>query len=138
MTEQQPAIFYSSKPRLVHIGLNIALAPGLLYLFGLWSLPPTLPHYIMFFITGLIAHRFVRQRWDRPRLIIDDTHIDFGEQIPIESIDRVERFMRALKVQYSVEGTAQEKVIGLSWASNADFRSIVALVDQRIGLSPRE
>ena len=55
-------IFYSSKPRTIHVAVNIALAPVLLYLLGIWPWPPTLPHYITFFITGLIGMRYAKQR----------------------------------------------------------------------------
>ena len=54
---RQSAVFYSSKPRIViHMAINIAIAPVLLYLVGVWPWPPqrcrtTSP----FSITGLIG-----------------------------------------------------------------------------------
>ena len=54
----EPQVFYSSKPRLFHMALNIAIAPVLLYLLGVWPWPPLLPHYIVFAITTLMALRF--------------------------------------------------------------------------------
>ena len=71
MSEPDSAVFYSSKPRTIHMAINIALAPVLLYLFGVWPWPPTLPHYITFFITGLIGMRYAKQRLGQARLAID-------------------------------------------------------------------
>ena len=65
-------VFYSSKPRVIHMAINIGIAPALLYLVGLWPWPPTLPHYITFFITGLIGMRYAKQRLHQPRLALDD------------------------------------------------------------------
>ena len=131
MSETSPQVFYSSKPRLVHVALNIALAPVLLYLFGIWSLPPTLPHYITFAITGLIGHRYARRRWSTPRLVLDDDGLHCGEFYPAESIQRVDRVMRAMKLRVLVDGAVQDRVISLGWASNADFKVIVALLHDR-------
>ena len=131
MSEAGPQVFYSSKPRLVHVALNIALAPVLLYLVGLWSLPPTLPHYVTFAITGLIAHRYARQRWSQPRLVLDEDGLHCGGFYPADSIQRVDTVMRALKLQVLVDGAVSEKVIGLGWASNDDFKRIVQLLTAR-------
>lgn len=133
MSDNDARVFYSSKLRLVHVAANIALAPVLLYLFGLWSLPPSLPHYITFAITGLIAHRYARARWNRPMLVIDEAGLHFDEQIPAESIQGVERFMRSLKVRLLVDGVTTEKVVGLGWASNDDFKIILDEVNRRFG-----
>ena len=71
--EQQ--VFFSSKPRLVHMAINIAVAPILLYLLGAWAWPPVLPHYIVFTITFLMALHFARQRWRLPRLVLADGRV---------------------------------------------------------------
>lgn len=131
MANSDAQTFYSSKIRLVHVAANIALAPVLLYLFGIWSLPPSLPHYITFGVTGLLAHRYARRRWDIPRLVIDDAGLHYEEFIPAESIQSVQRFMRALKVHVLEDGAVTEKVISLNWASNADFKIILELVGKR-------
>ena len=72
MNDESTAVFYSSKPRVTHMALNITLAPVLLYLVGIWPWPPTLPHYITFFITGLIGMRYAKQRLGQPRLVLDE------------------------------------------------------------------
>lgn len=136
MADNESHTFYSSKIRLVHIAANIALAPVLLYLFGIWSLPPTLTHFATFAVTGIIGLRYARQRWDIPRLVIDDTGLHYGEFIPTESIQKIDRLMRSLKVQVLEDGAMKEKVINLSWASNADFKIILELVGRRF--SPKE
>ena len=118
MSEAGPQVFYSSKPRLVHVALNIALAP-------------TLPHYVTFAITGLIAHRYARQRWSQPRLVLDEDGLHCGGFYPADSIQRVDTVMRALKLQVLVDGAVSEKVIGLGWASNDDFKRIVQLLTAR-------
>ena len=124
-------VFYSSKPRVIHMALNIALAPVLLYLLGIWPWPPTLPHYITFFITGLIGMRYARQRLGQVRLAIDDKGLYSDEFYPAESIRNVQTVMRALKLTLLQDGEVKEKIINLGWASNDDFRTIVRLMGER-------
>ena len=124
-------VFYSSKPRVIHVALNIALAPVLLYLLGIWPWPPTLPHYMTFFITGLIAMRYARQRLGQVRLAIDDKGLYCGEFYPAESIRNVQTVMRALKLTLLQDGEVKEKIVNLGWASNDDFGTIVRLVGER-------
>ena len=131
MNDDQPIEFYSSKPRLVHMAVNIALAPVLLYLVGIWPWPPTLPHYITFAITGLIAHRYARLRWNQPRLIVDRRGLTCGEFYSWESIRQVQTVMRALKLTLMRDGEVKEKAINLGWASNDDFKAIVQLISER-------
>lgn len=133
MTDTGAQTFYASKPRLVHVAANIALAPVVLYLFGIWSLPPTLPHYVTLTITSLIAYRYARKRWGIPRLVIDEAGLHCDEFIPAESIQQVDRIMRALKLQVLVDGVTTEKVVNLNWASNQDFKIILDLVSRRFG-----
>ena len=131
MSDDQAIQFYSSKPRLVHMALNIALAPVLLYLVGIWPWPPTLPHYITFAFTGLIGHRYARQRWNQPRLIVDERGITCGEFYAWESIHQVQTVMRALKLTLMRDGEMKQKVLNLGWASNDDFKTIVQLIATR-------
>jgi hypothetical protein len=110
VSERQPIQFYSSKPRLLHVAANIALAPALLYLVGLWPWPPTLPHYITLGITGLIAMRYAKLRWHQPR---------------------VQTVMRAFKLTLMHDdGRVSQKVLNLGWASNDDYKKIIALVTE--------
>ena len=132
MNEPQAIRFYSSKPRLIHMAANIALAPVLLYLVGFWPWPPTLPHYITFAITGLIAMRYARQRWHQPRLVIDDRGLTCGEFYPWESIRHMQTVMRAFKLTLMQDdGQMRQKVLNLGWASNDDFKTIVRLLTER-------
>ena len=129
-------VFYSSKPRTIHMALNIALAPVLLYLLGVWPWPPTLPHYITFFITGLIAMRYAKQRIGQPRLALDESGLYCGEFYPAESIRNAQTVMRALKLTLMKDGEVKEKIINLGWASNADFQVIAQLVLERFQRVP--
>ncbi|MGD2172295.1 MAG: hypothetical protein PVI79_03835 [Gammaproteobacteria bacterium] len=132
MNEPQTIRFYSSKPRLIHMAVNIALAPALLYLVGFWPWPPTLPHFITFAITGLIAMRYARARWRQPRLVIDDRGLTCGEFYPWESIRHLQTVMRAFKLTLMQDdGQVRQKVLNLGWASNDDFKTIVRLLTER-------
>ncbi len=127
-------VFYSSKPRVVHVAINIAASPILLYLLGIWPWPPTLPHYLTFFITGLIGFRYARQRIGQPRLVIDDKGLHFDRFYPAESIRGAQRVLRAVKLTLlQDDGQVTEKVINLGWASNDDFPVIVKLLTERFG-----
>ena len=112
---------------------NIWAAPVLLYLLGVWALPPTLPHYLTFFVTGLIAVRYIKQRWSSPRMVFDNEGFYCGEYFPTESIQKVEPVMRALKLSLIKGGEVKEKVISLGWASNDDLKTIIILVNERFG-----
>ncbi len=129
-------IFYSSKPRTIHVAVNIALAPVLLYLLGIWPWPPTLPHYITFFITGLIGMRYAKLRLGQARLALDEKGLYCGEFYPAESIRNVQPVMRALKLTLMQDGEVKEKIINLGWASNNDFNVIVQLVVERFQRTP--
>jgi len=131
MPEQQPIQFYSSKPRLLHVAVNIALAPALVYLVGLWPWPPTLPHYLTFGVTGLLAMRYAKLRWHQPRLIIDERGLTCGEFYPWESIRHVQTVMRAFKLTLMHDdGKVSQKVLNLGWASNDDYKKIIALLNE--------
>ena len=132
MDKDEPIEFFSSKPRLVHMAANIALAPALLYLVGIWPWPPTTPHYITFAITGLIAMRYARQRWRAPRLVVNDEGIYCGGFYPWESIRNLQTVMRAMRMTLMQEdGRVKDKVLNLGWASNADFKIIVQEISER-------
>ena len=131
MNTVEPIRFYSSRPRLIHMAVNIWISPALLYLIGIWTWPPTLPHYITFFITGLIAMRYTKQRWDSPRMVFDSEGVYCGEYYPAESIQKIEPVMRAIKLSLFKDGVPKDKVISLGWASNDDFKKIVKLADER-------
>ena len=134
MAEEESAVFYSSKPRVIHMAINIAIAPVLLYLVGIWSWPPTLPHYITFIITGLIGMRYAKQRLGQARLAIDEHGLHCNEFYPNESIRNVQTVMRALKLTLvQDDGEVSEKIVNLGWASNDDFKTIVELLSKRFG-----
>ena len=133
MAEPEAAVFYSSNPRVIHMAINIAMAPVLLYLISIWPWPPTLPHYITFFITGLIGMRYAKQRLGAARLAIDADGLHYNAFYPSESIRDVQPVMRALKLTLVQDGEVKEKIINLGWASNEDFKTIVELLSKRFG-----
>ena len=113
------------------MAFNIWIAPALLYLIGVWAWPPTMPHYITFFIAGLIAVRYVKQRWGSPRMVFDSEGLYCGEYYPAKSIQKVEPAMRALKLSLIRDGETKDKVISLGWASSDDFKTIVKIAHDR-------
>ena len=123
--------FYSSKRRLIHVASNIWISPALLYLIGVWAWPPTMPHFIAFFITAIIAIRYVKQRWSNPRMVFDSEGLYCGEYYPAESIQKVEPVLRSLKLSLIKDGETRDKVISLGWASNDDLKTIIILADER-------
>ena len=127
----EPQVFYSSKPRLIHMAVNIAIAPVLLYLLGAWPWPPVLPHYIVFAITTLMALRFARQRWSAPRLVLDASGLSCGKFYAADDIYRAEPSMRAVTLTLLADGKVKTKAISLGWASREDCRVIQHLLAQR-------
>ncbi|MCH8104734.1 MAG: hypothetical protein IIC58_04425 [Proteobacteria bacterium] len=134
MNATDQIIFYSSKPRLLHMAANILIAPALLYLVGLWAWPPTMPHYVTFFITGLIAMRYVKQRWGSPRLVFDSGGFYCREYYPAESIQKVEPVLRSIRLSLLKDGESKDKVVSLGWASNDDFKTIINLAVDRFNI----
>ena len=128
---QEPRVFYSNKPRLIHMAVNIAIAPVLLYLLGAWPWPPVLPHYIVFAITTLMALRFARRRWSAPRLVLDASGLSCGRFYAADDIYRAEPSMRAVSLTLLADGKVKTKVISLGWASREDCHAIQQLLAQR-------
>ena len=131
MKTESKHVFYSSKPRVVHMALNIALAPLLLYLLGAWSWPPLLPHYIVFAITALMALHFARKRWSTPRLVLDETGLQCGDFYAADDIYKADTAMRSVVLTILRDGKVKEKIISLGWASRDDYRTIVQLLGER-------
>jgi len=124
-------IFYSSKWRLIHTAINIAIAPVLLYLLGAWAWPPVLPHYIVFALTGLMALQFARQRWEVPRLVLDANGLTCGRFYPADSIYKAEPSLRSITLTLLTEGQVKTKVVSLGWASREDCHAIQQLLSER-------
>ena len=131
MTESEPIEFYSSKPRLIHMAANILFAPILLYLLGVWAWPPTLPHYIVFAITLLMAVHYLRQRWHTPRLVLDEKGLFCGSFYPAENIYRADATLRSVQLTLLKDGKVKQKIISLGWASKEDYKAIVQLLSDR-------
>jgi len=72
------------------MAFNITLAPILLYLLGVWSWPPLLPHYIVFTITALMALHYARRHWSTPRLVLDETGLHCGDFYATDDIYKAE------------------------------------------------
>jgi len=113
------------------MAINIWILPAILYLAGVWAWPPILPHYIVFFITGIIALRYVKQRWSEPRMVFDNEGLYCGEYYPAESIQKVEPVMRSLKLSLIKDGKPKDKFISLGWARKDDLQTIVKLANER-------
>jgi hypothetical protein len=131
MTENEPIKFYSSKPRLIHMAINIAVAPILLYLLGVWPWPPSTPHYIVFAITMLIAIHYLRQRWHTPRLVLDDKGLFCGAFYPAENIYRADATLRSVQLTLLKDGKVKQKIVSLGWAGRDDYKAIVQLLSER-------
>jgi len=123
--------FYASKPRILHMALNIALAPILLYLLGAWSWPPVLPHYIVFAITALMALHYARKHWSTPRLVLDEKGLDCGDFYAVDDIYKAEPAIRSVVLTVLRDGKVKEKVISLGWSSRDDYKTIVQLLADR-------
>ena len=131
MNEEIQQVFYSNKPRLIHMMLNIAFAPVLLYLLGIWAWPPLLPHYIVFAITITMAFRYGRPRWNAPRLVLDDDGLYCGAFYPADIIYRAEGSLRSVTLTILKDGKFERKTISLGWSSREDYRAIVQLLGTR-------
>ena len=131
MTETSPHVFYASKPRIVHMALNITFAPILLYLLGAWSWPPQLPHYIVFAITGLMALNYARRHWATPRLVLDESGLTCGAFYPSDTIYKAVPSIRSVVLTILKDGKVKEKVVSLGWSSRDDYKIIVQLLSER-------
>ena len=131
MNAETSHVFYSSKPRVIHMTLNIALAPILLYLLGAWAWPPTLPHYIVFVITGLMALHYARSRWTTPRLVLDEKGLSCGKFYATDNIYRAEPSLRSVTLTILADGKVKTKVVSLGWASKDDCQTIQQLLADR-------
>ena len=124
-------VFYSSKPRVLHMALNIAIAPILLYLLGAWSWPPVLPHFIVFGIAFLIAVNYSRQRWNAPRLLLNADGLSCGQFYATDNIYKAEPSLRSVTLTILADGKVKTKVVSLGWASREDCRIIQQLLAER-------
>jgi hypothetical protein len=131
MTASDPIMFYSSKPRLIHMAANILFAPILLYLVGVWPWPPTAPHYIVFAITLLIAVHYLRQRWHKPRFVLDDKGLFCGKFYASENIYRADATLRSVQLTLLEDGKIKQKVVSLGWASREDYKTMIQLLSER-------
>ena len=130
-TELTQHVFYSSKPRLVHVAINIALAPVLLYLVGVWSWPPVPQHYIVFFVFVLIAVNYAHRRWRVPRLVLDERGLTCGKFYADASIYRAEPSLRSVTLTLVEDDQIKTRVVSLGWASAEDCRAIQQLLYER-------
>lgn len=131
MNDEEKLTFYSSKPRLIHIAANIALAPVLLYLIRVWPWPPTIVHLCVFAITTIIALRYLIRHWHTPRLIIDNKGLYFGQFYPAETIRKTESTLRTITLTLEEDGQIRVKTLNFRWASSDDFQVIDDLVKNR-------
>lgn len=131
MTDDNEYRFYWSRVHLVHMAINIALAPVLLYLLGLWAWPPQLPHIIVFVITTLMAMRYAQSRWHQPKLIVNEQGLTCGEFYPAETIYQATPSVRSIALTLFADNELRRKEIHLGWASNDDRQKIQQLLAER-------
>lgn len=131
MTQENEYRFYWSKYHLVHMAVNIALAPALLYLLGFWAWPPVLPHIIVFVITLLLALRYVHKRWHLPRLILNDEGLTCDKFYPAETIYQAQPSLRSINLLMFSDNEFRRREINLSWASKVDREAIQQLLAER-------
>ena len=124
-------VFFASKPRILHMALNIALSPLLLYLLGAWSWPPQVPHYIVFAITALMALNYAHRHWSTPRLVLDESGLTCGDFYATENVYRAVPAIRSVVLTILKDGKVKEKVVSLGWSSRADYKTIVQLLVER-------
>ena len=134
MSDSPPIVFYPGKLRLIHVASNLALLPLLLYLFKIWSWPPTVIHMGVFVLSAMMAIRFYRVRMGKPRLVFDDAGLHAEVSYASADIRGVKPTMGALKLRMDEEGAARDHVINLWWASKADVQEISRLAAERYGL----
>jgi hypothetical protein len=131
MDKDSKQVFYASKPRILHMAANIALAPLLLYLLGAWSWPPLLPHYIVFAISLLMALHYSRRHWRTPRLELDESGLRCGAFYAADNIYKAEPAIRSVVLTILKDGKVKDKVVSLGWTSKEDYKTIVALLSDR-------
>ena len=131
MEKESKKVFYASKPRILHMAANIALAPLLLYLLGAWGWPPQLPHYIVFAITTLMALHYSRRHWSTPRLELDESGLKCGAFYTADNIIKAEPAMRSVVLTILKDGKVKDKIVSLGWASREDYKAIIALLTER-------
>ena len=131
MDNDSKEVFYASKPRILHMAANIALAPLLLYLLGAWSWPPQLPHYIVFAITALIALNYSHRHWKTPRLELDESGLQCGAFYATDNIYKAAPAMRSVVLTILKDGKVKDKVVSLGWANREDYKAIIALLTER-------
>ncbi len=124
-------VFYSSKTRLVHMAINIAIAPILLYLLGAWAWPPALPHYIVFAITFMMALHYARKRWSEPRLLLNADGLLCGRFYSADNIYKAKASLRSVTLTMLTDGQVKTKVVSLGWASREDCQAIQQLLAAR-------
>ena len=131
MNNGEAAAFYPSRKKLVHMAVNIALAPVVLYFLGAWQWPPVLPHYIVFAMTSLMALHYARKRWSAPRLVLDADGLHCGDSYAADDIYKAEPAIRAVVLTVLRDGKVKEKIVSLGWASRDDYKTIVQLLAER-------
>ncbi len=134
MAESSEIVFYPGRRRLVHIALNIALAPLLLYLLRIWSWPPGAVHLGVFGITAIMGFRFFRSRSGKPRLRFDDAGLHYKTSYAASAIRGVKAEIGSMKIWVEDEQGLHEHLINLWWANRDDMQEIVRVASERYGL----
>lgn len=136
MNQETEYRFYWSRLHLVHMAINIGLAPVLLYLLGFWSWPPTIIHLGTFAITLMIALRYAHNRWQEPKLILNKEGLTCGKFYPSDIIYKATPSMRSVSLTLYSDNQLRLKEIHLGWASADDRQQIQQLLAERFQREP--
>ena len=132
MTEQTEHFAFSFM-RLFYTAGSIVVAPLLLYLFQIWSLPPTVFHYLVFAIAFALAVRFWLKNWQVPQLTIEaDRFTCEGETFLFRDIELMKPSVRSLKLVIATEDDRRVRNISLQWAGRGDVRRIKQILSDRL------
>lgn len=134
MSDNPPIVFYPGRLRLIHVAINLALMPLLLYLFKIWTWPPTFIHLGVFALSAMMAIRFYRVRMGKPRLVFDDAGLHGEASYASADIRGVKPTLGALNIRVDEESGSKDHLINLWWASKADMREISRLALERYGM----
>ncbi len=125
--------YYTSRGRLVHAAVNIALAPVLLYLFRYWNWPPELSQLPWFLVSAGIALAYVHHHRRVPKFVIGEEQIRAGRRTwRRDQLVAVQPVLRQLRIVVDEGGVRREAVIAMGWASVDDYREIASRLQEAI------
>lgn len=125
-------IFYYSRSRLSYVAVSFMLTPCLLYIFKVWTLPPTLLHGLAFLAATIAGICFVVYQWSRPKLILEDDHIRCGETYPFKDIAAIRPHVGVIKLIMTTDKGHDVKTLNMQWAGRSQFKNILETISSRM------